>query len=99
MAIVTLCEENRTLRDPVEITEYLARISIDYEQWTPAHPIEPGQPAEEILAAYKEEIEKLNARGGYVAADVIAINPETPNLDVMLAPSADRQDKAPRRGR
>jgi 1,2-dihydroxy-3-keto-5-methylthiopentene dioxygenase len=85
MAIVTLCEENRTLRDQAEITEYLASISIDYEQWTPAHPVEPGQPAEEILAAYKEEIEKLNARGGYVAADVIDINPETPGLEVMLA--------------
>ncbi len=39
---------------------------------------------EEILDAYSDEIAKLKAAGGYVTADVINVNPQTPNLDAML---------------
>src|SRR4029079_15991275 len=42
-------------------------------------------PAEEILAAYKSEIDKLKARGGYVTADVIDVGPATPNLEAKLS--------------
>ena len=33
----------------------------------------------------RSEIEEMKRRGGYVTADVIDVNPATPNLDVMLA--------------
>jgi 1,2-dihydroxy-3-keto-5-methylthiopentene dioxygenase len=32
-----------------------------------------------------ERIEKLKQQGGYVTADLIDVNPKTPNLDAMLA--------------
>ena len=41
--------------------------------------------AEAVLAAYAEEIDEMKRRGGYVTADVIDVNPETPGLDAMLA--------------
>ena len=41
--------------------------------------------AEDILAAYADEIERLKARGGYVTADVIDVTAQTPDLDAMLA--------------
>jgi 1,2-dihydroxy-3-keto-5-methylthiopentene dioxygenase len=85
MAIVTICDENRTLRDVPAISEHLASIGIDYEQWTPAHAVAPDQSAEEILEAYAAEIEKLKARGGYVTADVISVSPQSPGLEEMLA--------------
>jgi len=85
MAMVRIPDENRILRDPTEVTEYLARIGIEYARWEPAHSIEPGAASEEILGAYGAEIEKLKRRGGYVTADVIDVNPETPNLEAMLA--------------
>jgi 1,2-dihydroxy-3-keto-5-methylthiopentene dioxygenase len=85
MAIVTIPDENRTLRDAEEVTRYLRSASIDYERWNPSHQIPSGAPAEQVLAAYAEEIEKLKARGGYASADVIDVNSETPGLDVMLA--------------
>ena len=37
-----------------------------------------------MLAAYKDKIDELKARGGYVTADVIDVFPHTPNLDAML---------------
>ena len=39
MAIVTIADENRTLHDEQEITSLLASHGIDYERWTPSHPI------------------------------------------------------------
>ena len=85
MATVTIADENRTLADPIEITNYLASVGIDYERWEPSHPIEQGAPADAVLAAYSDDIAKLKARGGYVTADVIDITPETPGLEVLLA--------------
>ena len=85
MAIVTIPDENRTIRDLGAITEYLASIGIDYERWGTTRETAPDAEAGEILAAYSEEIEKLKARGGYVTADVIDVNPQTPGLEGMLA--------------
>lgn len=85
MALVTIVDEQRTLKTLEEITSGLAQHGIDYERWQPAHPIPDDAPSEEILRAYANEIEQLKARGGYATADVIDVNPETPGLDVMLA--------------
>ena len=85
MAVVTICNENKTLTNIDEITESLAACGIDYERWTPSHPIADNAPAEEILQAYSREIDDLKTRGGYVTADVIDVSPATPGLDAMLA--------------
>ena len=85
MALVTIVNENRTLRTPEEITSGLAEHGIDYERWQPAHPVSNDGPPEEILRAYANEIEQLKTRGGYVTADVIDVSPATPGLDAMLA--------------
>lgn len=85
MAIVNIPEQNRTINDSETVTEYLAGIGIDYERWEPAHSVPAGAPAEEILAAYAPEIDRLKDSGGYVTADVIDVTPQTPGLAEMLA--------------
>lgn len=86
MGVLRIPDENQTITDPKAIAEYLAAIGIKYEQWQPPiHPLAEDAPEAEILEAYKGEIEKLKESGGYVTADVIAVNPQTPNLDAMLA--------------
>ena len=85
MAILTITDENRTLKDQEAITRYLAGIGIDYKRWDASREIASNAPAEEILAAYSEDIETLKARGGYVTADLIDVNPLTPGLEAMLA--------------
>jgi 1,2-dihydroxy-3-keto-5-methylthiopentene dioxygenase len=84
MAVVTICNENKTLTNIDEITTHLAACGIDYERWTPSHPIPDNAPAEEILQAYSREIEALKTRGGYVTADVIDVSAATAGLDAML---------------
>jgi 1,2-dihydroxy-3-keto-5-methylthiopentene dioxygenase len=85
MAIVRIPDEDRTLTDAGEVTAYLAGIGIDYENWEPAQPLPAEATNDEILAAYDADVEKLKARGGYVTADVINVNPQTPGLEAMLA--------------
>jgi len=85
MAVIRIPEKSRTLADKAAITDYLTGIKIDYEVWEAAHPVRPDASSEEILQAYSAEIETLKARGGYVTADVISVNPQTPGLDEMLA--------------
>jgi 1,2-dihydroxy-3-keto-5-methylthiopentene dioxygenase len=84
MAVVTLVNENRTIKDVEAIKSALQSYGIDYERWAPAHEVGTEAPAEEILTAYAREIDELKLRGGYVTADVIDVSPETAGLEEML---------------
>ncbi|HKQ74394.1 MAG TPA: cupin domain-containing protein [Blastocatellia bacterium] len=85
MAILTIPNENRTINEPSTIADYLATIGVSYEIWKAETEVAADAPAEEILAAYSTEIDKLKEGGGYVTADVIDVKPETPGLAEMLA--------------
>jgi 1,2-dihydroxy-3-keto-5-methylthiopentene dioxygenase len=84
MAIVSLPNESRTIHDEAWVRQHLASIGIGYERWHTAYAVADTAPPEEILAAYSAEIERLKASGGYVTADVIDVNPNTPGLEEML---------------
>ena len=85
MAIVTIPEKSKTLDDHDSVSDYLRSMGIDYERWNSSRPVADDAPPEEILAAYSPEIDALKAKGGYVTADVIDVNPQTPGLEAMLA--------------
>jgi 1,2-dihydroxy-3-keto-5-methylthiopentene dioxygenase len=85
MAIVRVPAENVVLRQADAIGAFLARHGIDYEQWSPGRPLPPDASADDVLDVYRSDVDALQARGGYVTADVIDVKPETPNLDAMLA--------------
>jgi 1,2-dihydroxy-3-keto-5-methylthiopentene dioxygenase len=84
VAVVRIPEENRSLREPDQIRDFLAGIGIDYERWEPTAETPRDASAEQILRAFAGQINQLKARGGYVTADVIDVGPETPGLDAML---------------
>ena len=85
MAVVKIPAEQTTLTDPRDVAAFLEGRGIEYEHWTPNRELPPGASAEEVLAAYREQVDALKARGGYVTADVIDVTEDTPNLDLMLA--------------
>ncbi len=85
MAMVHIPDQKRSLKTDTDVAFHLSGIGITYERWEPSHPVAATAPGEEILAAYSDEIERLKKSGGYVTADVINVNPATPNLDAMLA--------------
>jgi 1,2-dihydroxy-3-keto-5-methylthiopentene dioxygenase len=85
MARVVIPDENRALTDVNEIRDFLAPFGIWYEHWPVDHRLPAGATNEQILAEFAPEVESLKARGGFVTADVINVNADTPNLDAMLA--------------
>jgi len=85
MAVIRIPETSQTLRDKREITEYLATCGIEYEFWPTQLSLAEDATADEVLAAYASDIDKLKERGGYVTADVIDVNSQTPGLEQMLA--------------
>ena len=83
MALVRIPAEDKTIRDTAEVRAFLESQGIEYER-TAHLRVRADAPVDVLLAAYKDKIDELKARGGYVTADVIDVFPETPNLDAML---------------
>ena len=84
MAVLRFPDENRQVDSEPGIRAELAQLGIDYERWS-LDRVPRDATADAVLAAYADEIDEMKRRGGYVTADVIDVNPETPNLDAMLA--------------
>src|SRR5207249_9765013 len=63
----------------------LSTYGITFERWTALRPVSADAAPDEVLAAYADKVADLNTRGGYTAADVIDVKPDTPGLDWMLA--------------
>jgi 1,2-dihydroxy-3-keto-5-methylthiopentene dioxygenase len=84
MAVLRFPEEKLIYENELEIRAELAAIGIEYERWS-LDRVGTDASAEDVLTAYAKEIDEMKTRGGYVTADVIDVNPSTPNLDVMLA--------------
>ena len=85
MAVLRIPEEERSLREQNEVREYLAGIGIEYERWEPPADLPENASVERVLSAYATQIEELKRRGGYLTADVIDVNADTPGLDAMRA--------------
>ncbi len=84
MGSVTVHDENRTITDAAEISEFLKPFGIWYEKWDVAGRLKEDATNEDVLETYKPEIDRLNEHGGYVTADVISVNADTPGLQDML---------------
>lgn len=85
MVILRIPNENLLLEEHDKIRSYLSNIGIDYEHWEPIPDISPDMPSEQILTIYEKQINELKKRDGYITADVIDVNPNTPGLNAMLA--------------
>ncbi len=84
MATVTLRDDNRVIEGE-ERDALLASAGIWFRRFEGSDRLPEDAGNEEILAAYEEPIRALMAEGGYVTADVINVNPETPGIEAMLA--------------
>jgi len=84
MAVLRFPPDTTRIDSDADITAALAPLGIDYERWS-LDRVPADATADQVLAAYAQEIDEMKRRGGYVTADVIDVNPATPNLEAMLA--------------
>lgn len=69
--------------DHAEIARELAKINVRFEQWEASQPVAPGASSEDVLAAYRADIDRLVAENGFQSVDVVSIAPDHPQRETM----------------
>lgn len=92
MAIIKIQGTNEVIEEQNAVAAYLEQQEVIYEHWDieklPENLREKfdlnDEEKEEILEAFKTEIEDISERRGYKASDVISLSDSNPNLDELL---------------
>lgn len=72
-----------------DISVALRQIGVEFQRWQPAHPVQPGDAPEAILAAYQADIDRLMLARGFRSVDVVSIAADNPNKDALRAKFLD----------
>ncbi len=75
--------------DRTEMAAELAAIGVGFEQWEAAQPVQPGDPSDAIMAAYRADIDRLIEQNGFRSVDVVSIAPDHEQREVMRAKFLD----------
>ena len=78
-------EPRLTTSDAIEIAEELAVIGVGFEQWEASHPVQPGDAPDTIMAAYREDIDRIVYANGFRSVDVVSIAPTIENPEAVRA--------------
>ncbi len=71
------------------IAHELSAIGVRFEQWQAAQSITPGATSDEVMAAYRHDIDRLVAERGFKSVDVVSISPDHPDREQMRAKFLD----------
>ena len=90
MATVTHQKTGKSVTDPSEIKGLLAQHDLVFEQWDiskydPSEASPDGTVEDHILNVFSKEVAAISEARGYTTADVIALRPDTPNLEAICA--------------
>ncbi len=65
--------------DHARMASELRAVGIRFEQWAASQPVAPGDSEEAVIAAYREDIDRLMHAEGYQSVDVISLTPDHPD--------------------
>jgi 1,2-dihydroxy-3-keto-5-methylthiopentene dioxygenase len=71
--------------DHADIARELGRVGVRFEKWEASKPVQPGAGQDEVIAAYKADIDRLQRDEGYQAVDVISLTPDHPDRAALRA--------------
>lgn len=94
MSVLQIYSENtpqtaETLNDFAAIQSRLDAAGIRFERWQAAQALTDDSSQEEILAAYRAEVDKLMAENGFQSADVVSLTAAHPDKDALRAKFLD----------
>ena len=69
--------------DGPAIAAELEKIGVTFERWQANQPIAPGATPEQVMDAYRADIDRLVAERGFKTVDVVSIAPDNPNRGEM----------------
>lgn len=76
-------EEGEVYKDHSAIAAELGKINVQLEQWEADKPLNKDASQDEVLAAYKSSIDRLNEKYGFKSVDVVGLNPDHPDKAAM----------------
>jgi len=76
-------------RDGAAIAAELHKIGVAFERWQANQPIAPGAAPEQVMEAYRADIDRLIAERGFKTVDVVSIAPDNPKREEMRAKFLD----------
>ena len=65
------------------IAAELGKVGVRFERWDASQPIAPGASQDEVIAAYRGDIDRLMSEKGYQSVDVISLAPDHPDRAVL----------------
>ncbi|HEY9112487.1 MAG TPA: acireductone dioxygenase [Rhodanobacteraceae bacterium] len=65
------------------IAHTLGEAGVRFERWEADKPVAPGASQDEVIAAYRDDIERLQREKGYQAVDVISLTADHPQKDAL----------------
>ena len=65
--------------DHAAISRELGAVGVRFEQWQTVQPVKPGDPQDAVIAAYRDDIDRLMRDEGYQTVDVVSLNPDHPD--------------------
>ena len=68
-----------TYTQHADIARELGRVGVRFEQWEAAQPLVPGASQDDVIAAYRGDIDRLMREQGYQSVDVISLSPDHPD--------------------
>lgn len=65
--------------DHADVASELAKVGVRFERWEANQPIAPGASQDEVIAAYRADIDRLMSEEGYQSVDVVSLKPDHPD--------------------
>jgi 1,2-dihydroxy-3-keto-5-methylthiopentene dioxygenase len=69
--------------DHARITDTLGLLGVRFERWKANAALPANASQDTVVAAYREDIDRLMAQGGYQAVDVVSVTPEHPEREAL----------------
>lgn len=66
-----------------DIASRLREIGVAFERWEASRPLAASATQEEVLAAYRTQVDRLNAEYGFTTVDVVSLRPDHPDRAAM----------------
>jgi len=73
------------LTDHAAIAAELAPLGVRFARWRTDRPLAIDAGQEEVLAAYADDVERLNGEFGFQSVDVVALRPDHPEREALRA--------------
>jgi len=82
------------LTDHQAIADTLSAIGVQFERWDAGQALGTDADQDEVLSAYKNDIDRLNEQFGFTTVDVVALGPDHPQKAEMRAKFLDEHTHA-----